>query len=42
LEFLEAQRPTIMADLRTKKAIDEKLDQELRKAIEDFLKTFKP
>jgi F-type H+-transporting ATPase subunit alpha len=42
LEFLEAQRPTILEDLRTKKTIDEKLDQELRKAVEDFLKTFKP
>lgn len=42
LEFLDAQRPTILEDLRTKKTIDEKLDQELRKAVEDFLKTFKP
>ncbi len=42
LEFLDAQRPAILDDLRSKKTIDEKLDQDLRKALEDFLKTFKP
>ena len=42
IEFLEAQRPAILENLRSKQKIDDDLDQEMRKALSDFLKMFKP
>ena len=42
IEFLEAQRPAILENLQKKKKIDDDLDQEMRKALSDFLKMFKP
>ncbi len=40
LQFLKSNRPSILESIKTKKKIDDELDKELRKAIEDFKAAF--
>ncbi|WGS64108.1 F0F1 ATP synthase subunit alpha [Marinitoga aeolica] len=40
LQFLKSNRPSILESIKTKKKIDDDLDKELRKAIEDFKAAF--
>jgi len=40
LQFLKSNRPSILETIKTKQKIDDDLDKELRKAIEDFKAAF--
>nr|WP_206528131.1 F0F1 ATP synthase subunit alpha [Marinitoga sp. 38H-ov] len=40
LQYLKSNKPSILESIKTKKKIDEELDKELRKAIEDFKTAF--
>jgi F-type H+-transporting ATPase subunit alpha len=40
LQYLKSNKPSILESIKTKKKIDEELDKELRKAIEDFKAAF--
>lgn len=42
LEYLEAQHPAILEKIRTEHKISDELEQEMRTAVQDFLKLFKP